>query len=75
MNLQVVTLVHATNAFPEYPGSHAHWGIWFVTWHDAWIPHTPGHGSLHFLLTQALSFGHSELTVHSGLHSIYGFPI
>ena len=24
MNLQVVTLVHATNAFPEYPGSHAH---------------------------------------------------
>lgn len=34
----------------------------------AFVPHTPGQGSIHFLFMQALFTGHSELTTHSGLH-------
>lgn len=37
-------------------------------------PHVPGHGSVHFWLTQALLGAHSELTTHSGLHP-GGVPI
>lgn len=31
-------------------------------------PHTPGHGSTHLVLTQALSRAQSALIVHSGRH-------
>lgn len=34
--------------------------------HSALAPHDPGQGSLHFLLTHAISVGHSEFDIHSG---------
>jgi hypothetical protein len=40
-----------------------------MTLHSALIPQLPAHGSAHFLLKQALSGGHSELAIHSGLQA------
>jgi hypothetical protein len=45
-----------------------------MTWQFAFFPQTLLHGSIHFLLTQALSNGHSRLIVHSGLQP-GGIPI
>lgn len=42
--------------------------------HLALSPQVPGQGSEHFCLMQALLRGHSELTVHSGLHP-GGLPV
>lgn len=44
-----------------------------MTLHFAPIPHVPGQGSTHFVDIQALVSAHSELIVHSGLHT-GGFP-
>lgn len=44
-------------------------GLWLTTRHCASRPHAPGHGSWHFMLTQALDGGHSELEIHSGRQS------
>lgn len=38
-----------------------------MTLHSAAKPQTPGQGSMHFWLEQALSLGQSALIVHSGL--------
>lgn len=38
------------------------------------FPQTPGHGSLHLLLTQAVFLEQSEFNTHSGRHSRYGSP-
>lgn len=44
-----------------------HNGLWLRTLHVALIPHTfREHGLMHLLFIQALSAGHSELTMHSG---------
>lgn len=43
-------------------------GLWFLTRQFAFNPHTPGQGSEHFCLIQALSAAHSELITHSGRH-------
>ena len=42
-------------------------GLWLTTSHRLFNPHDPGHGLMHFRLTQALFCGHSELMVHCGL--------
>lgn len=42
--------------------------------HFVFVPHVPGHGSLHFRSMQALLVEHSELTTHSGLQP-GGLPI
>lgn len=65
---------HRINGSPVKPEAHEHIGLWFVTWHLALRPHVPGHGSIHFWLTHALSCEHSELTIHSGRHD-GGLPI
>lgn len=49
-------------------------GLWFTTLHWAFLPQTPGHGSMQWLLTQAKFIAHSGLVVHSGLHIWYGSP-
>ncbi len=51
-----------------------HTGLWFETVQKAFWPQTPGQGSTHFWLTQARVGEHSWFIVHSGLHSMYGFP-
>lgn len=43
-----------------------HIETWLCTLHSAFIPHEPGHGSIHFSLIQALSLEQSEFIVHSG---------
>jgi len=45
-----------------------------MTRHCALSPQVPGHGSLHLLLMQVLSFAQSELRTHSGRHPVYGSP-
>lgn len=40
----------------------------------ALMPHTPGQGSLHRLLTQAFVRSHSEFCTHSGRQPVYGSP-
>lgn len=49
-------------------------GVWAVTWQTAFDPQTPGQGSLHLLLRQALFGAQSVFTAHSGRHPSYGFP-
>ena len=51
-----------------------HDGAWLATWHSAFRPHVPGHGSLHLLLTQARSLGQSVFSTHSGRQPVYGSP-
>ena len=70
----MVILVQNLNGSPVYPGSQVQIGLWFWALQVACVPQTPGQGSTHFWLTQALSVGHSGLMEHSGLHSMYGFP-
>ena len=41
-------------------------GLWLTTWHKALAPQTPGQGSWHFWLMQALSWVQSEFLRHSG---------
>lgn len=62
------------NGSPVKPGVQLHIGLWVITWQRAFRPQVFGHGSTHFLLTQALFCGHSELTIHSGWHE-GGVPI
>ena len=50
-----------------YPTGHWQMGLWLTTWHLALEPHTPGQGSTHFWLMQAVVKLHSELMIHSGL--------
>lgn len=52
---------------PVKPDWQLQIGLWFITSQRALVPQVPGHGSLHFWLTQALFCAHSELTTHSGL--------
>ena len=49
--------------------------MWFFTEHVSWAPQSPGHGSLHLLLSHTLLEGQSGLVVHSCLHSTYGSPL
>jgi len=70
----VVILVQYLKGSPSYPGSHVHLGWCEIVLQDAYVPHTPGQGSTHLFLTQALSSEHSGFIEHSGLHSMYGFP-
>lgn len=65
---------HARIGSPKYPTRHEQVGAWLITRHSAFKPQTPGHGSTHFWLTQALFFGQSLFITHSGRHSIYGSP-
>lgn len=65
---------HLMNGSPVYWGGQLHIGLWFTTWQIAAIPQVPGHGSIHFWLTQASFNGHSELTIHSGRQA-GGLPI
>lgn len=51
---------------PVNPDEQLHIGLCVTTWQRALRPHVLGHGSKHFLFIQALSWGHSELTIHSG---------
>lgn len=53
---------------PVKPGGQLQIGLWLTTWHLALTPQVPGQGSMHFCLTQALSWAQSELTMHSGRH-------
>lgn len=58
--------VQYLNGSPVYPEIQVHDGKWFITWQSAFCPQTPGHGSWHLFLTQALFEGQSELRTHSG---------
>lgn len=62
------------NGFPVKRGLQLHMGLWLTTEHSAFIPHVPGHGSLHFWFEQASFNGQSGLTTHSGWH-VGGIPI
>lgn len=65
---------HLENGSPVKPGLQLHIGLWFTTWHKAFNPQVPGHGSIHFWLTQALFIEHSVEITHSGLQ-IGGLPM
>lgn len=52
--------------FPVNPALQLQIGLWFLTKHFALVPHTPGHGSIHFWLEQASFKLQSESIVHSG---------
>lgn len=58
---------------PVKSGRHVHVGIWLCTWHWAFIPQEPGHGSRHFSEMQAVIGEQSVLTTHSGLQ-LGGIP-
>lgn len=46
-------------------------GLWLIALHDAPNPHTfCKQGLVHLLLMHALSFGQSELSIHSGRHPV-----
>lgn len=53
---------------------HVQAGRWLITWHSAFCPHVPGHGSWHLFLVQALFEEQSEFRIHSGRQPSYGFP-
>lgn len=65
---------HCTKAFPSIPGGQVHIGTWFITSHNAFWPHVPGHGSTHLLRMHALFRAQSEFKTHSGRHPEYGSP-
>jgi hypothetical protein len=80
-NFETTTLVvilrigrHLMNGSPEYLGGQLQIGLWLTTWHLALMPQVPGHGSIHFWLTQAWFNEHSELVTHSGLQ-VGGLPM
>lgn len=60
--------LHRVKGSPINGDGQLHTGLWLITWQSAPKPQTPGHGSTHFWLEQALSRGQSALIVHSGLH-------
>lgn len=66
--------IHLMKGSPVCLGAQLQIGLWFTTWHRAFIPQVPGHGSIHFWFTQAWLSGHSELETHSGLQ-VGGLPI
>jgi len=43
-------MLHCVNGSPVKPSMHVQIGRWFNTWHWAFIPHEPGHGSAHLWL-------------------------
>lgn len=53
---------------PACPALHEQIGLCFITLQSVFMPHPLGHGDIHLKFSQALSKGHSELVVHSGLH-------
>lgn len=59
---------------PVYDSLQAQIGLWLLTTQVANVPQELGHGSMHFWLTQARSWGHSEFRTHSGRH-IGGVPV
>jgi len=63
------SLMHRTKGSPIKPTEQVHIGLWFTTWQLALRPHVAGHGSKHFWSIHAFSWGHSVLTIHSGLHA------
>ena len=60
------TTMQPTNGSPVKPELQLHTGVWFTTLQRAFVPHDPGHGSLHFWFTHAKLLEHSGLIVHSG---------
>lgn len=58
--------VHCVNGSPVNPNGQAQTGLWLFPWHSALIPQVCSQTSEHLFLMQALSDGHSELTIHSG---------
>ena len=67
-------IVHWTNAFPTIPLGQLHMGTWLYTKHSALTPHVPGQGSTHLFLKQALFWGQSVFSTHSGRQPTYGSP-
>lgn len=65
--LRVIPMKHLEKGSPVSPVGQEQIGLWLRTLHIALVPHVPGHGSIHFILRQALSLVQSELTTHSGL--------
>lgn len=61
-------LVHWTSGSPVYPFVQVQMGLWFTVKHLVFNPQEPGQGSAHLFSMQALFWGHSELTIHSGRH-------
>ena len=57
---------HCVIASPVYPLRQVHFGICRIVLQMALIPHVPGQGSIHLLLTHARSVGQSLLRTHSG---------
>lgn len=72
--LRSSSLIQRTNGSPLKPSMQLQIGLWLTTWQRAFWPHVPGHGSLHFWLMHDLSWGHSELRIHSG-RQFGGAPI
>lgn len=58
---------------PVYEVLQEHIGLWLIILQLEFTPQGLGQGLIHLLLTQALSFGHSELTTHSG-RQFGGYP-
>lgn len=54
------------NGSPVNRGRHVQIGLWFITLHSVFWPHTPSQGFLHFWRIHACCWLHSELTRHSG---------
>ena len=73
-HILLVILRHCEKGSPEYPLLQTQMGMWFLTLQQALTPHSPGHGSWHFLLMQALSEEQSEFMTHSG-RQLGGEPI
>lgn len=44
-------------------------GLWFIALQSVLEPQDAGHADMHLKFLHILSRGHSELVVHSGLHS------
>lgn len=60
-------MVHWVNGSPVWLCKQVHTGICLMTWHSAFNPQEPGHGSLHLWFIQASWLLHSVLITHSGL--------
>lgn len=59
---------HFVSGSPVSPLLHVQIGLWLMTEQSVFCPHAWTHGFIHFLFTQALLEGHSELITHSGRH-------
>lgn len=58
--------LHSIKALPLVPCGQLHIGTWFITLHNACIPHVPMHGSTHLFLIHALFLLQSVFRIHSG---------